>query len=210
MLTFDAAGLIPTIVQDALTGRVLMLGWMNEESLRRTRESGEVWFWSRSRQELWHKGATSGNVLRVREIRADCDGDAILVRAEPAGPTCHTGRESCFWQDLDGNVLEPPASGFLNELEAIVASRRGSSPDESYTARLFEKGRFKIAQKVGEEGLETAMAGVAQDDERVIDESADLLFHLLVLLNERGMPLRDVLARLNERHTPNRPAGSTQ
>jgi phosphoribosyl-ATP pyrophosphohydrolase/phosphoribosyl-AMP cyclohydrolase len=201
MLTFDANGLIPAIIQDTLTGRVLMLGWMNEESLRRTRESGEVWFWSRSRQELWHKGATSGNVLRVRELRADCDADALLVRAEPAGPTCHTGRESCFWQGLDGNVLQPPPSGFLDELEGIVASRRIATPDESYTARLFEKGRFKIAQKVGEEGLETAMAGVAQDNDRLIDESADLIFHLLVLLNERDIPLRDVLRRLDARHS---------
>lgn len=206
MLTFDASGLIPAIIQDALTGRVLMLGWMNDESLRRTRESGDVWFWSRSRQELWRKGATSGNVLRVRELRADCDSDAILVRAEPAGPTCHTGRESCFWQDLNGNVLPPPPSSFLDELENIVASRRSAVTGESYTARLFEKGRFKIAQKVGEEGLETAMAGVAQDDDRLMDESADLLFHLLVLLNERNIPLRDVLSRLDERHTPTQPS----
>jgi phosphoribosyl-ATP pyrophosphohydrolase/phosphoribosyl-AMP cyclohydrolase len=199
-LTYDASGLIPAIIQDALTGRVLMLGWMNEESLRRTQTSGDVWFWSRSRHELWHKGATSGNVLKVREIRVDCDGDAILVRAEPAGPTCHTGRESCFWQDLDGAVLPPPAAMLLDALETIVQSRRTASPDASYTARLFAKGRHKIAQKVGEEGLETAMAGVAQEDERVIDEAADLLFHLLVLLNERGIGLREVLARLDDRH----------
>ena len=200
MLTFDANGLIPAIVQDAITGRVLMLGWMNEEALRRTRETGEVWFWSRSRSELWHKGATSGNVLRVRELRTDCDADAILVRAEPSGPTCHTGRESCFWQDFEGQVLEPPRSSFLDQLEGIVKLRRSSTPDGSYTASLFRKGRFKIAQKVGEEGLEAAMAGVAQDDDRVIDESADLLFHLLVLLNERNIELRDVLERLDERH----------
>lgn len=201
-LKFDALGLVPAIIQDALTGRVLMLGWMNDEALRRTLRSGEVWFWSRSRQALWHKGETSGNVLRVREVRADCDADCLLVRAEPAGPTCHTGRESCFWQDVDGNPLQPPAAGFLDELEAIVQSRRVASPNESYTARLFEQGRFKIAQKVGEEGLEAAIAGVAQDDDRLIEESADLLFHLLVLLNERGIALRDVLARLDGRHAP--------
>jgi len=205
MLNFDQRGLIPAIVQDAITGRVLMLGWMNAESLQRTQDSGEVWFFSRSRNELWHKGATSGNVLKVRDLRADCDQDAILVRAEPAGPTCHTGRESCFFHDADGNVLPPeaeaPAAGFLDELENIVATRRASTPDESYTARLFAKGKHKIAQKVGEEGLETAMAGVAQDDERLIDESADLLFHLLVLLNERHIPLRTVLAQLSARHT---------
>ena len=219
MLTFDSNGLIPAIVQDAITGRVLMLGWMNEEALRRTRESGEVWFWSRSRSELWHKGATSGNILRVRELRTDCDADAILVRAEPAGPTCHTGRESCFfrvWDERSERFLEPedapsahraerlvddpPRSSFLDQLEGIVKSRRASTPDGSYTASLLHKGRFKIAQKVGEEGLEAAMAGVAQDDDRVIDESADLLFHLLVLLNERDIELRDVLERLDERH----------
>ena len=204
MLNYDQRGLIPAIVQDALTGRVLMMGWMNAESLQRTQDSGEVWFFSRSRNELWHKGATSGNVLKVRDLRADCDADAILIRAEPAGPTCHTGRESCFFQDVNGNVLPPetevPAAGFLDELENIVAARRASTPDESYTARLFAKGKHKIAQKVGEEGLETAMAGVAQDDERLIDESADLLFHLLVLLNERHIPLRTVLAQLSTRH----------
>lgn len=199
-LKFDALGLIPAIIQDALTGRVLMLGWMNEEALQRTLHTGEVWFWSRSRQALWHKGETSGSVLRVHEVRADCDADCLLIRVQPAGPTCHTGRESCFWQDVDGNVLRPPAAGFLDELADIVQARRVASPDESYTARLFAQGRFKIAQKVGEEGLETALAGVAQDDDRLIEESADLLFHLLVLLDERGVTLRDVLARLAERH----------
>jgi phosphoribosyl-ATP pyrophosphohydrolase/phosphoribosyl-AMP cyclohydrolase len=201
-LKFDANGLIPAIIQDATTGRVLMLGYMNEESLALTRQSGEVWFYSRSRQELWHKGQTSGNVLRVRELRADCDADAILVRAEPAGPTCHTGAESCFWQDTEGQTItDPPAGGFLDELAQIIVQRRSASPDSSYTARLFAKGRHKISQKVGEEGLEVAMAGVAQDDNRLIDESADLFYHLLVLLNERGVSLRQVLQRLVERHT---------
>jgi phosphoribosyl-ATP pyrophosphohydrolase/phosphoribosyl-AMP cyclohydrolase len=201
-LKFDERGLIPAIVQDALTGRVLMMAWMNAESLRRTQESGEVWFWSRSRNELWHKGATSGNVLRVRELRADCDGDTLLIRAEPAGPACHTGKESCFFTPLtSGHTEETSRAGFLDELEGIVASRRNASPESSYTARLFAKGRFKIAQKVGEEGLESAMAGVAQDDDRLIDESADLLFHLLVLLNERNIPLSAVLKRLDERHS---------
>ena len=128
MLTLDTQGLIPAIVQDALSGRILMLGWMNEEALRRTLSSGEVWFWSRSRQTLWHKGETSGNVLRVRELRADCDADCLLIRAEPAGPTCHTGRESCFWQDIEGNALLPPAGSFLDELAEVIASRRLASP----------------------------------------------------------------------------------
>ena len=201
-LKFEADGLIPAIIQDAVTGRILMLGWMNEESLALTREQGEVWFFSRSRQELWHKGATSGNILRVSELRTDCDSDVILVRAVPAGPTCHTGRESCFWQNLEGNTIaDPPPAGFIDELAGIIAQRHNASPDDSYTARLFAKGRHKIAQKVGEEGLEVAMAGVAQDDNRLIDESADLLYHLLVLLDERGIPLKQVLNRLAMRHS---------
>ncbi len=200
-LNFDERGLIPAIVQDAVSGRVLMFAWMNAESLRLTRENGEAVFWSRSRGELWHKGATSGNTMKIHELRADCDADVLLMRVIPAGPACHTGEVSCFFQDLDGAKLPPPASGFFFELEGIIASRRNASPDASYTARLFAKGRHTIAQKVGEEGLETAMAGVAQDDDRVIDESADLIFHLLVLLNERGISARQVLTRLMDRHT---------
>ena len=201
-LKFDERGLIPAIVQDAINGRVLMMAWMNAESLKLTLESGEAWFWSRSRSELWHKGATSGNVLRVRELRADCDGDTLLLRAEPAGPACHTGKESCFFTSLTAaSQEETPRAGFLDELEGIVAARRTAPPESSYTARLFAKGRLKIAQKVGEEGLESALAGVAQDDDRLIDESADLLFHLLVLLNERGIPLSTVLGRLDARHS---------
>lgn len=200
-LAYDENGLIPAVAQDATTGRVLMVAWMNAEAVQKTRESGEAWFWSRSRKALWHKGETSGNVLRVREVRADCDADTLLLRVDPAGPTCHTGQESCFWQSLEGETLPPPAAGFLDTLEGIVASRRGSDPEQSYTARLFAKGRHKIAQKVGEEGLETAMAGIAQDDDRLMDESADLLFHLLVLLNERKLPLTAILARLSERHS---------
>ncbi|MCW1967230.1 MAG: bifunctional phosphoribosyl-AMP cyclohydrolase/phosphoribosyl-ATP diphosphatase HisIE [Anaerolineae bacterium] len=212
MLKFDDKGLMPAIIQDAISGRVLMMGWMNAESLQKTHESGEVWFFSRSRNELWHKGATSGNVLRVRDIRTDCDADALLIQALPAGPTCHTGEESCFHKpymtsdglnDFADRSAQPdalPRAGFLDLLEGVVASRRNASPDTSYTARLFAKGRFKIAQKVGEEGLETAMAGVAQEDERLIDEASDLLFHLLVLLNERQIPLRQVLQQLELRH----------
>ncbi len=201
-LKYDSNSLIPAIAQDATTGRVLMMAWMNAEAVRLTRETNEAWFWSRSRQALWRKGETSGNVLRVREIRADCDADTLLLRVDAAGPACHTGRESCFWQGLDGETLEmPPDGGFLDTLDHVIASRRGTDPERSYTARLFAKGRHKIAQKVGEEGLEVAMAGVAQDDERLLDESADLLYHLLVLLNERGLPLEAVLGRLAARHS---------
>jgi phosphoribosyl-ATP pyrophosphohydrolase/phosphoribosyl-AMP cyclohydrolase len=203
MLKFDDRGLIPVIVQDALSGRVLMFAWMNAETLAMTRAQGEAVFWSRSRGEIWRKGATSGNTLKVRELRADCDGDVLLMRVDPAGPACHTGEISCFWQDLDapaGEISAPPSANFLDQLESVVADRRAHAPAGSYTASLFAKGRHKIAQKVGEEGLETAMAGVAQDDARLIDESADLLFHLLVLLNERDVPLTRVLAQLMQRH----------
>ena len=202
-LHFDQNGLIPAVIQDSVTGRVLMLGWMNRDSLPLTLSSREVWFFSRSRQELWHKGATSGNVLHVRELRTDCDDDVVLIRATPSGPTCHTGQESCFWKTLEGDIVEnAPAAGFIDELDHVIAQRRSSSPESSYTARLFAKGRHKIAQKVGEEGLEVAMAGVAQDDDRLIEESSDLLYHLLVLLNERNVPLNQVLQRLNDRHYP--------
>ncbi|MCS7324429.1 MAG: bifunctional phosphoribosyl-AMP cyclohydrolase/phosphoribosyl-ATP diphosphatase HisIE, partial [Thermoflexales bacterium] len=194
--------LIPTIVQDARNGRVLMLGWMNPEALERTRATGEVWFWSRSRRALWHKGETSGNVLRVREIRADCDADCLLIRAEPLGPTCHTGRPSCFWQSLDADAapLDPPAATFLDELEQLIAQRREAAPESSYTARLFADGVARIAQKVGEEGVEAALAGVSQGDERLIEESADLIYHLLVLLQARGLRFESVVARLEQRH----------
>jgi phosphoribosyl-AMP cyclohydrolase / phosphoribosyl-ATP pyrophosphohydrolase len=198
---FDDRGLIPAIVQDAISGTVLMFAWMNEESLRLTRERGEAVFWSRSRHALWHKGETSGHTLKVREIRSDCDGDVLLIRAVPAGPACHTGAVSCFFTDEGGDASAPatPPATQLDALAAVIASRRANAPEGSYVASLFKKGRHKISQKVGEEGLETALAGVAQDDDRLTDEAADLLFHLLVLLDERGIALRQVLARLAER-----------
>ena len=200
-LKFDERGLIPAIVQDAVSGTVLMFAWMNEESLHLTRERGEAVFWSRSRNALWHKGATSGNTLAVREIRTDCDGDVLLIHALPAGPACHTGAVSCFFESVAGGGALPavPPANQLDALAAVIAQRRANPPAGSYVASLFAKGRHKISQKVGEEGLETAMAGVAQNDDRLTDEAADLLFHLLILLNERDIPLRDVLVRLAER-----------
>lgn len=206
-LTFNEQGLIPAIVQDARNGRVLMLGWMNAEALERTQATGEVWFWSRSRRALWHKGETSGNVLRVREIRADCDADCLLVRAEPRGPTCHTGRPSCFWQsvkDEETQPLDPPSATFLDELEQLIETRRGAAHELSYTARLFAEGTIRIAQKVGEEGVEVALAGATQDDQRLIEESADLIYHLLVLLHARGLRFDAVLAQLEQRHAARR------
>ena len=163
--------LIPAIVQDADDGRVLMLAWMDDEALRRTRESGEAWFWSRSRGELWHKGETSGNTLAVVELHEDCDGDAILLRVRPNGPACHTGSLSCFapW------------------LWRRVAERAKERPGGSYVAGLLEQGAAAAARKVGEEGVEAALAGAGESDERLVEELADLWFHSYVLLAARGL-----------------------
>ncbi len=170
------------IVQDAATGRVLMLAWMDEEALRRTRESGEAWFWSRSRQELWHKGATSGNTLAVEELREDCDGDAILLRVRPAGPACHTGTASCFAPWLWRRIKE----------------REQERPEGSYVVQLLDDPKL-AARKVGEEGLEVALAGVGESDERLVEESADLLFHLYALLAARRLDVALVEDELRRR-----------
>jgi phosphoribosyl-ATP pyrophosphohydrolase/phosphoribosyl-AMP cyclohydrolase len=164
------------IVQDARTDRVLMLGWMDEEAERRTRETGEVWFWSRSRERLWRKGETSGNTLAVRELRDDCDGDALLVRAEPAGPTCHTGSVSCF----------APA------LWRTVSQRAADRPEGSYTAELLAAGVGACARKVGEEAVEVTVAALDESDDRLVEEAADLVYHLYVLLAARGVDLSRV------------------
>jgi phosphoribosyl-ATP pyrophosphohydrolase/phosphoribosyl-AMP cyclohydrolase len=176
--------LTPAIVQDAETGRVLMLAWMDDEALRRTRESGEAWFWSRSRQKLWHKGETSGNTLAVEEIRDDCDGDAVLYRVRPAGPACHTGAESCFapW------------------LWRVIAERATTRPEGSYVAALLADSPAAAARKVGEEGVEAALAGVSESDERLVEELADLWFHTYVLLAARGLDPQRVEEQLRRRH----------
>jgi phosphoribosyl-ATP pyrophosphohydrolase/phosphoribosyl-AMP cyclohydrolase len=184
-------GLVPAIVQDAGTLRVLMLGYMNAEALKATQEGGRVTFFSRSKQRLWTKGESSGHFLGLVGIRADCDGDALLVLARPHGPTCHLGRASCF--------PDAPAE-FLAELDAQVASRGNERPAGSYTTKLFESGVRRIAQKVGEEGVETALAAVAQDDASLLGESADLLYHLVVLLRARGLSLDDAVEVLRQRH----------
>jgi len=184
-------GLLPVVVQDADTLRVLMLGYANAEALEQTLASGQMTFYSRSKQRLWTKGESSGNVLAVTALRIDCDNDTLLVSARPAGPTCHTGSESCF----------PQAPGnFLGKLDAVVREREQARPDGSYTTTLFEQGTRRIAQKVGEEGVETALAGVVQDDAALLGESADLLFHLIVLLRARGLSLDDAVSLLASRH----------
>ena len=187
-------GLMPTIVQDATTLRVLMLGYMDHAALDKTMREGKVTFFSRTKQRLWTKGESSGHVLKLVAISTDCDQDSLLVAADPVGPTCHLGTPSCF----DGHPLPP--LGFLAELEQILASRKGADPATSYTASLYGKGTKRIAQKVGEEGVEVALAAMAKDREELINESADLLYHLTVLLQNEGLGLKDVVQRLHERH----------
>lgn len=191
-LTYDDCGLLPVVVQDETSGAVLMLAYADREAVERTLATGEVHFWSRSRQTLWRKGETSGNVLRVVSITADCDGDALLVRARPAGPTCHTGSRSCF---------EPnPARLELGWLAEVLASRRDAGAEGSYTARLLARGLPRIAQKVGEEATETVVAALAGDDAELTGEAADLLYHLLVLLAARDVDPGAVAAELARRH----------
>jgi len=201
-------GLLPAIVQDAATLRVLMLGYMNREALEATLASGRVTFYSRSKQRLWTKGESSGHVLELVSVDADCDDDTLLVLAHPHGPTCHLQRASCFPQAPGRKAApaQPSASSadvaFLAELDALVAQRERERPAGSYTTRLFEGGVRRIAQKVGEEGVETALAAVAQDEAALLGESADLLYHLVVLLRARGLSLADAIAILRERHNP--------
>ncbi|WP_430390423.1 bifunctional phosphoribosyl-AMP cyclohydrolase/phosphoribosyl-ATP diphosphatase HisIE [Dyella sp. 20L07] len=187
-------GLLPVVVQHWLTGEVLMVGYMNLAALEKTQATGQVTFFSRSKQRLWTKGETSGHVLALKSLRIDCDADTLLVLAEPHGPTCHNGTSSCF-----GDSVQPPL-GFLAELDALVARRHAERPEGSYTTRLFEGGIRRMAQKVGEEGVETALAAVAQDDEALLGEAADLIFHLLVVLRARGLGLADVTGILAARH----------
>ncbi len=190
-------GLLPAIVQHAGTGAVLMLAYMNREALRATLGGQRAVFYSRSRQQLWEKGATSGNTLQVLDVRQDCDGDALLVSALPAGPVCHNGTATCFGDDLlsDGERL-----AFLGELEQLIALRIADNAEGSYTAALYGRGVRRMAQKVGEEGVEVALAAAGEPDARLIGESADLLFHLLVLLRARQLRLQDVVGELRERH----------
>ncbi len=187
-------GLVPAIVQDCATGRVLMLGWMNREALAMTRDTGLVTFWSRARQSLWVKGETSGNSLRLLELRADCDRDSVLVVAEPTGPTCHRGTLSCFGADSDFTGLE-----FLGALEKTIVARRDSPKPGSYTAQLFSAGLPEIARKVGEEAVELVVSAL-QERRRTVEEAADLLFHLLVFLRQREVGLSEVVGELERRH----------
>ncbi len=187
-------GLVPAIVQDALTEQVLMLGYMNKDALDKTHKTGLVTFYSRSRKTLWTKGETSGNTLSLKSITIDCDNDTLLVRAVPTGPTCHEGTVSCFGDK------GPQGLGFLGYLESLIKDRKTADPASSYTAKLLNGPLHRAAQKVGEEGVETALASIAESDEKLVSESADLLYHLLVLLRAKDIDLQDVIAELQSRH----------
>ncbi len=191
-------GLLPAIVQDARTGRVLMLGYMNAETLRETLDVGRVVFHSRSRGERWMKGETTGHFLETVQVSTDCDSDALLVLANPIGPTCHKGTTSCFDAAAPTDAQQ---LGFLAILEKTIAHRMAEQPEGSYTARLVAQGPSRIAQKVGEEGLETALASVTRDDAGVLSEAADLVYHLVVLLKSRNLSLADVTRELQSRHS---------
>jgi len=198
MVKFDREGLIPAIIQEASSGKVLMLGYMNEESLKKTVETGTTWFWSRERQKLWNKGETSGNIQKVKEIRLDCDGDALLILVAQTGVACHTGNLSCFFQNF---YTKEPASTFnLETLYDIILSRKLNPVDGSYTCKLFKEGVERISKKVGEESVEVILAGIKGDRDEVIYEVSDLFYHTLVLLASLDISLQEIYSELNRRH----------
>ncbi len=190
---FDSQGLVPAIVQDAATREVLMMAYMNRESLERTLETGETYFYSRHRKELWHKGATSGNLQSVKHVRVDCDFDTLLIEVAPAGPACHRGTYSCF-------EVEPTIEGFLGKLYALIENRKEMRPEGSYTTYLFNSGIDKILKKVGEESAETIIAAKNESSAELVAEASDMIYHLLVLLVERGVTLEDIARELESRH----------
>ena len=193
-------GLIPAIIQDAKTDKVLMLGYMNQEALEKTEKEGIVTFFSRSKQRLWTKGETSDNFLHVVDIKLDCDEDTLLIKVNPDGPTCHTGADTC-WNEKNNPRLDGPGqAGWLNHLKAVIRDRKNNPSEKSYTASLFEKGTNKIAQKVGEEAVELVIEAMDSNDHLFKDEAADLLFHYLVLLEQRGIDFDEIIDVLRERH----------
>ncbi|MBF2065375.1 MAG: bifunctional phosphoribosyl-AMP cyclohydrolase/phosphoribosyl-ATP diphosphatase HisIE [Calothrix sp. C42_A2020_038] len=197
-IRYDDKGLVPAIVQDYLDGTVLMMAWMNRESLQKSLETGETWFWSRSRQEFWHKGATSGHTQRIKSIRYDCDSDAILVSVEQIGDVaCHTGERSCFHQ-IEGNIIAPPADT-LSQVFQVICDRRDHPSEGSYTCKLFAGGDNKILKKIGEEGAEVVMAFKDDNPDEIAGEVADLIYHTLVALAHHKVDIKDVYRKLQER-----------
>lgn len=189
-------GLVPAIVQDFQSSQVLMMGYMNQDALAKTGETGQVTFFSRTKERLWTKGETSGNVLQLVNISLDCDNDTLLVRVNPIGPTCHTGTTTCW----DGDAQEESQMVWLHQLEQLLAARKSADPDSSYTASLYARSTKRISQKVGEEGVEVALAATSGDKAELVCESADLIYHLLVLLQDQGLSMNDVVNKLKERH----------
>ncbi len=198
-LKWPADGLLPLIVQHAISGKVLMQGYANSDALRHTLKTGQVTFFSRSKQRLWTKGESSGHFLTLKSLSADCDSDSLLALALPDGPTCHLGTETC-WDNKTADNANSPSLSFLTDLEAVIAQRQHADPKSSYTASLFNRGVKRIAQKVGEEGVESALAAMAGDREELKNEAADLIFHLLVLLRSQDLQLNDVIEVLKSRH----------
>jgi phosphoribosyl-AMP cyclohydrolase / phosphoribosyl-ATP pyrophosphohydrolase len=197
-IRYDDRGLVPAIIQDYLDGTVLMMAWMSKESLEKTMETGETWFWSRSRQQLWHKGKTSGHIQKVRSLRYDCDSDALLIGVEQIGDiACHTGERSCFHQ-VDATIVPPPA-GTLSELFATICHRRDRPQEGSYTCKLFAGGDNKILKKIGEESAEVVMACKDDDPDAIASEVADLMYHTLVAIAHHRVDLRSVYRKLQER-----------
>lgn len=197
-------GLVPAIIQDAVTDKVLMLGYMNEEAFRKTEESGLVTFWSRTRQTLWTKGETSGNVLRVVEILNDCDEDTLLIKANPAGPVCHTGTDTCWGEENKHDEAHNKENAllFLSELQDFIEKRHEEMPEGSYTTSLFKDGLNRMAQKVGEEALELVIEATNGTNDRLCYEGSDMFYHLIVLLTSKGMRIEELAAELKERHKP--------
>ncbi|WP_321383054.1 bifunctional phosphoribosyl-AMP cyclohydrolase/phosphoribosyl-ATP diphosphatase HisIE [uncultured Vibrio sp.] len=189
-------GLVPAIVQDFQSSQVLMMGYMNQDALAKTGETGQVTFFSRTKERLWTKGETSGNVLQLVNISLDCDNDTLLVKVNPIGPTCHTGTTTCW----DGEPQEESQMVWLHQLEQLLAARKDADPESSYTASLYARGTKRISQKVGEEGVEVALAATSGDKAELVCESADLIYHLLVLLQDQGLSMNDVVNKLKERH----------
>ncbi|UAB69273.1 bifunctional phosphoribosyl-AMP cyclohydrolase/phosphoribosyl-ATP diphosphatase HisIE [Vibrio sp. SCSIO 43132] len=189
-------GLVPAIVQDFQSSQVLMMGYMNQDALAKTGETGRVTFFSRTKARLWTKGETSGNVLQLKNMALDCDNDTLLVKVEPIGPTCHLGNTTCW----DVDPQEESQMVWLHQLEQLLAARKSADPDSSYTASLYARGTKRISQKVGEEGVEVALAATSGDKAELVCESADLIYHLLVLLQDQGLSMSDVINKLKERH----------